>query len=246
MNKNCNRITRIIHAIGVLPTAALSIGLTLPSSTAHASILLPDEVVVTARRTEEAVQTVPISMTVFNQEMLSERNVTSAADLVNYTPSLNVDSRFGSDNASFSIRGFTQDLRTTPSVAVYFADVVAPRGGGSVTAGDGAGPGSFFDLQNVQVLKGPQGTLFGRNTTGGAIQIVPQEPTNQPGSVTLNNRPVITICAGLRACSTCRSTTSCARASALIRRSAMATWLTNRALAPIASRILIISLDVAA
>ncbi len=70
-------------------------------------------------------------------------------------------------------------MRTAASVAVYFADVVAPRGGGSVSSGDGAGPGAFFDLQNVQILKGPQGTLFGRNTTGGAIQLVPQEPTKK-------------------------------------------------------------------
>jgi iron complex outermembrane receptor protein len=64
-------------------------------------------------------------------------------------------------------------------VAIYFADVVAPRASGSGTpAGDGAGPGSFFDLQNVQVLKGPQGTLFGRNTTGGAILLVPRKPTS--------------------------------------------------------------------
>jgi iron complex outermembrane receptor protein len=48
-----------------------------------------------------------------------------------------------------------------------------------VTAGDGAGPGAFFDLQNVQVLKGPQGTLFGRNTTGGAVLLVPQKPTDK-------------------------------------------------------------------
>ena len=47
------------------------------------------------------------------------------------------------------------------------------------TIGDGAGPGSFFDLQNVQVLKGPQGTLFGRNTTGGAVLLVPQKPTSK-------------------------------------------------------------------
>src|SRR6201999_3289965 len=49
---------------------------------------------------------------------------------------------------------------------------------GGTTNGNGAGPGSFFDLENVQVLKGPQGTLFGRNTTGGAILLVPQKPTS--------------------------------------------------------------------
>jgi iron complex outermembrane receptor protein len=45
--------------------------------------------------------------------------------------------------------------------------------------GDGAGPGSVFDLQNIQVLKGPQGTLFGRNTTGGAVLLVPKRPTDK-------------------------------------------------------------------
>lgn len=100
-------------------------------------------------------------------------------DLTNYTPSLSVNTQFGEENESFAIRGFQQDIGTSPTVGVYFADVVRPRGGfgGSTEhGGEGAGPGDFFDLQNVQVLKGPQGTLFGRNTTGGAILLVPQKP----------------------------------------------------------------------
>lgn len=173
-NKTCQAV---VHLATTLSSIAIGLG---AATSAHATIASPDEVIVTARRTEEVIQNVPISMTVFNQEMLNERNVTNAADLVNYTPSLNVNTRFGSDQATFAIRGFTQDLGTTASVAVYFADVAAPRaGGGQINAGDGAGPGAFFDLQNVQVLKGPQGTLFGRNTTGGAIQLVPQEPTGK-------------------------------------------------------------------
>jgi iron complex outermembrane receptor protein len=138
------------------------------------------EVIVTARRVEERLQDVPISITVFNQNQLSDKNVLSGRDLAIYTPSLAVNGRYGTENASFSLRGFSQELRTAPSVAMYFADVVAPRGGGAGTpSGDGAGPGSFFDLQNVQVLKGPQGTLFGRNTTGGAVLLVPQKPTSK-------------------------------------------------------------------
>ena len=133
----------------------------------------------TARRVQERLQDVPISIAVFNQEQLTDNNVLSGRDLAAYTPSLAVNGRYGSENASFSLRGFSQEIRTTPSVAVYFADVVSPRGGGAGTpSGDGAGPGAFFDLQNVQVLKGPQGTLFGRNTTGGAILLVPQKPTS--------------------------------------------------------------------
>ena len=139
-----------------------------------------DTVVVTARRMEERLQDVPISMTVFNQQQLTNRNVAAGADLATYTPSLTANTRFGTNNTTFAIRGFVQELRTTASVAVYFADVVAPRGGnGGQPAGDGAVPGSFFDLQNVQVLKGPQGTLFGRNTTGGAVLLVPQKPTRE-------------------------------------------------------------------
>lgn len=179
LKKNGKSVNHVFRAAAMVPTAVLSIGLTVPTPAAHATIAQPEEIIVTARRTEEVIQNVPISMTVFNQDMLNERNVTNGADLVAYTPSLSVNNRFGSDQATFAIRGFTQELRTTASVAVYFADVVAPRAGGSVSAGDGAGPGSFFDLQNVQVLKGPQGTLFGRNTTGGAIQLVPQEPTSK-------------------------------------------------------------------
>ena len=141
---------------------------------------MPGDIIVTARRVEERLQDVPISITVFNQQQLSNRNVVNASDLANYTPSLSANSNFGGDNTTFAVRGFVQDIGTAPSVGVYFADVVAPRGASNnIPIGDGAGPGSFFDLQNVQVLKGPQGTLFGRNTTGGAVLLVPQKPIDR-------------------------------------------------------------------
>ncbi|MEJ5979508.1 TonB-dependent receptor [Novosphingobium sp. PS1R-30] len=134
-------------------------------------------IIVTARRVEERLQDVPISITVFSQQQLDNRNITTASDLGTYTPSLTSNSRFGPDKSSFTIRGFNQDSNTSPTVGVYFADVVAPRAAAGTPSGNGAGPGSFFDLQNIQVLKGPQGTLFGRNTTGGAILLVPKKPT---------------------------------------------------------------------
>jgi iron complex outermembrane receptor protein len=141
-----------------------------------------ETVVVTARRIQERAQDVPISMTIFTPQALTAHNVTDAVTLATYTPSLSTNPEFGSEGTSFAIRGFRQEIGTTASVAVYFADVVAPRGGSAgVPSGDGAGPGSFFDLQNVQVLKGPQGTLFGRNTDGGAVLLVPQRPTSELG-----------------------------------------------------------------
>src|SRR5262249_29593889 len=175
--KRKTRFTRAL-AVGTVVSGGLAVstqvdaqasGSSTPSSTELA------EIVVTARRTEERLQDVPISIAVFNQEQLANRNVTNAVDLATYTPSLSVNNNYGNENASFAIRGFVQDAGTPPSVGTYFGDVVAPRGPTQGTAaGDGLGPGSFFDLQNVQILKGPQGTLFGRNTTGGAIVLVPQ------------------------------------------------------------------------
>jgi iron complex outermembrane receptor protein len=166
--------------------AALALQLTLTSrsaevpSTSGASNEDLSEVVVTARRVEERAQDVPISMTIFNQQQLTDRNIVTAGDLAAYTPSVSVDNLFGQDVTSFAIRGFVQALQTTPSVAVYFGDAVVPRGGNTgQNAGSGVAPGSFFDLQNVQVLKGPQGTLFGRNTDGGAVLLVPKKPASE-------------------------------------------------------------------
>jgi iron complex outermembrane receptor protein len=171
-------------ALSVLTAAAPGHAQTTPADRPPAAdaqdASTPGDIIVTARRVEERLQDVPISITVFNQQQLSNRNVVNASDLANYTPSLSANSNFGGDNSTFAIRGFVQDVGTSPSVGVYFADVVAPRGASNnIPVGDGAGPGSFFDLQNVQVLKGPQGTLFGRNTTGGAVLLVPQKPTDK-------------------------------------------------------------------
>src|ERR1700738_4200881 len=162
----------------LLATTTLSFGVIVPAF-ADEDI---NEIIVTARRMEERLQDVPISITVFNQQQLQDRNIVNPQDLAAYVPSLSANTNFGSENSSFAIRGFVQDIGTAPSVGVYFGDVVAPRGASNgIPAGDGAGPGSFFDLQNVQVLKGPQGTLFGRNTTGGAGLLVPQKPTSEFG-----------------------------------------------------------------
>jgi iron complex outermembrane receptor protein len=137
-------------------------------------------IIVTARRVEERLQDVPISISVVDQQRLTNSNISSADDLARVVPGLNVQSRYSSEQATFSIRGFSQELRTSSSVGTYFGEVVAPRGGGiSLQGGDGAGPGNLFDLQNVQVLKGPQGTLFGRNTTGGAVLLTPKKPTDK-------------------------------------------------------------------
>lgn len=143
---------------------------------AEREALALEEVIVSAQRREESAQSVAVSVSVFSEQQLANANVANAADLAVYTPSLSANTMFGPDNAAFNIRGFSKELRTAATVGVYFAEVVAPRGQIFQTSGDGAGPGLMFDLQNVQVLKGPQGTLFGRNTTGGAVLLMPRKP----------------------------------------------------------------------
>jgi len=137
------------------------------------------DIIVTARRSEERLQDVPISITVYSQAQIADRNIATATDLASYTPSLSVNQRYGAEKASYAIRGFNQDAYTAPTVGIYFADVVGVRAQGGTASGNTVGPGSFMDLQNVQVLKGPQGTLQGRNTTGGAILLVPNKPTDR-------------------------------------------------------------------
>ncbi len=159
-------------AIGAMVTVA-------PAIAQGANDSAAGDIIVTARRMEEKLQDVPISITVYNQEQLANRNIVNSTDLAAYTPSLSVNGKFGPNKSSFAIRGFQQDNNTLPTVGVYFAEAVAPRLQSAITGGNGAGVGSMFDLQNVQVLKGPQGTLFGRNTTGGAILLVPQRPTDK-------------------------------------------------------------------
>jgi iron complex outermembrane receptor protein len=129
-----------------------------------------EEIVVTARRKDERLQTVPLSVSAVSGKELDERQIVTAQDLERLVPSLNVNSGNSRDVDRFSIRGQGTTLFGDPGVIAYFAEVPL--------AANGAGPGFFFDLSNVQVLNGPQGTLFGRNTTGGAVLFEPQHPTN--------------------------------------------------------------------
>ncbi|MBV1688702.1 TonB-dependent receptor [Novosphingobium sp. G106] len=136
------------------------------------------DIIVTAQRVEQRLQDVPVSIQVFDNKQITQRNIARASDLAIYTPSLSVNERYGPEKSNFNLRGFNQDASTAPTVGVYFAEVVGVRAQGGTTSGNTVGAGAFTDLQNVQVLKGPQGTLFGRNTTGGAVLLTPQKPTD--------------------------------------------------------------------
>jgi iron complex outermembrane receptor protein len=131
------------------------------------------DIVVTARRRAENQQSVPIAITAFSQETLTRRSISNALDLNKAVPGLAVQADNGFTTLpNFSIRGRGQSFgAASGSVEAYFADVPLSPPFRRPTL-----PPQFFDLQSVQVLKGPMGTLFGRNSTGGAVLLVPQAP----------------------------------------------------------------------
>ncbi len=136
-----------------------------------------EEVVVTARRREEKIQSVPVAITAFSGKDLEQKHVDEIHELIRSVPSLNASLPGSDANAPYSTHTV---LRGLQGVAVYFAGVPSPADystSNGIT--HGVGPGTFFDLDHVEVDKGPQGTLFGRNSIGGLIAIEPKRPTNE-------------------------------------------------------------------
>jgi iron complex outermembrane receptor protein len=135
-----------------------------------------EEIVVTARRREERAQNVPASITAYTEQTLKSHNINDQVSLANSTPSLvAISSGQPPETGGFAIRGQGPAFGATPGTIAYFAEV--PN---SVITMDGR-PGMYYDLANVEVLKGPQGTLFGKNATGGNVMFEPQRPTGQFG-----------------------------------------------------------------
>jgi iron complex outermembrane receptor protein len=130
------------------------------------------EIIVTARKVEENLQDVPVSITAFSGDDLQNQNIQRLQDVANFTPGLLM--RQGSSTPSavtITLRGQVQtDILATldPSVGTYVDGVYWARAYGLNS--------DILDASSVQVLKGPQGTLFGRNTTGGALLINTNDP----------------------------------------------------------------------
>ncbi|MBA4756460.1 MAG: TonB-dependent receptor [Sphingobium sp.] len=160
----------------------LPLGLLLTTSEAalaQSSNAAPQEgatsdIVVTARRTAENIQETPVSVVAFGADSLRQANIRDTQDLLVKTPGVFLAGSGGRENTNFSIRGQSKALagNSAPGVISYFAEVPSPTVGSSIPT---------YDLSSVQVLKGPQGTLFGRNTTGGAILYYPTAPDYKLG-----------------------------------------------------------------
>lgn len=127
---------------------------------------------VSAQKRQQSIQDVPISMNAFNDKSIERMGATDFVGLTAAIPSINVQTGSGAYPVTY-IRGIgTNDtsIGADPSIGVYIDGVYASRLGGALT--------DFLDVERVEVLKGPQGTLFGRNSIGGAISIITKKPGN--------------------------------------------------------------------
>jgi len=136
-----------------------------------------DEIIVTARRKSENLQSAPVTVSAFNQDSLENLGVTNNIDIGRFTSNVVFDSTSsfaGVDTFQAFIRGVGQTdfaLNTDPGVGLYIDGVYIARAPGAVT--------ELLDIERIEVLKGPQGTLFGRNAIGGAVNIVTQTPSDE-------------------------------------------------------------------
>ena len=163
---------RSLFALGVSATALLAAQPAFARQQTPQATSTVGELVVTAQRREEALQDVPIAVSAFSGEGLKEQRIDTGQDLLFAVPNVNFSrANFGGFN--FQIRGIGTKLVATSADAAIGVHVNNVPLGASTLADS-----NFFDVERIEILRGPQGTQFGRNTTGGLINIITAKPTD--------------------------------------------------------------------
>lgn len=159
--------------IGYLFYTSFLFGTPVAHVAAQSSSLMLEEVVVTANKREQNLQDVGLSVTAFNGNQLKELGYSEPVDIVAQTPGVEMAS-FHQSYASFNIRGVNQNDfadHLEPPIALYQDNAYIPH--------QGAARAQMFDVERVEILRGPQGTLFGRNATGGLVHVLSSRPTKE-------------------------------------------------------------------
>ncbi len=134
-----------------------------------------EQMIVTARKREEALQEVPVAVTAFDEQALAEFGFNHIIDVADVVPNLNISTVWAASNPFISLRGLGNGGDFNPNidsaVAVYIDEVFLQAPAGRL--------GQMFDLAQVEVLRGPQGTLYGKNTTGGTINMASRKPGDE-------------------------------------------------------------------
>ena len=135
-----------------------------------------EDIIVTAQRKEESLQKVPVAVTALSSELLDNARITNVESLSGFAPNVQLTTQGVQSIPIIQIRGLlsgTSDNGVDPKIGIYLDGVYIGRSVGSVF--------DLADLERVEILRGPQGTLFGRNSTGGAISLVSAAPTGEFG-----------------------------------------------------------------
>lgn len=175
-----------VIAVGLLPSHAFAQENTPASSpaaepdTQQSAEINAGEIVVTAQKKSERIDRVPLSIQAFNGDTLRRAGVSDASALTQLTPGLTY-ARSSANTPIYTLRGIgfnTPNLSSTSPVGIYYDEVAY--------AYPFMASGPIFDVERVEVLKGPQGTLYGRNTTGGLVNFISAKPSDHfEGAVTL-------------------------------------------------------------
>lgn len=162
--------------IGRTALIALAAGIAAtPAAAQEAGAANPDDIIVTAQRRSESIQNVPIAITAVTADTLKKQNVQSVEDYFALTPNVSFQSNGSRDRKDLAIRGISNQLNPYADVrqatsALYIDDF-------NISAAT-SNP-QIVDLERVEILRGPQGTYFGRNSVGGAINVSTKKPVNQ-------------------------------------------------------------------
>jgi iron complex outermembrane receptor protein len=136
-----------------------------------------DEIIITAEKREATAMDSALAVSAFDQTTLNRLGVTKVEDLTQLVPNFKFgDLNLGFGGAQLTIRGISNDAITNdgdPSIALHMDGVYMPR----ISSGNAV----FYDVERVEVLRGPQGTLYGRNTTSGTVNIIPRRPSAEKG-----------------------------------------------------------------
>ncbi len=131
-----------------------------------------EEIIVTAQKREQNIQDVGIAITAFTGDQMRALGIEQSFDIAKFAPGVHISGNLAGQNTQFTIRGVTQndfnDIIEAPT-AVYLDEGYIPIAQAQTFA--------LLDIERVEILKGPQGTLFGRNATGGAVQYVSRKPS---------------------------------------------------------------------
>lgn len=152
-------------------TLAFSTSILALSLAISASAQTKDEVIVTATKRAENIQDVPISITAYGAEFIEKSGVQDIHDIALYTPNFTIGNSSQLTNQRIAIRGVGSvgNSGIEPSVGVFIDGIYYPRPGSII--------GNLMDIQSFEILRGPQGTLFGRNTPMGALNITTKDPS---------------------------------------------------------------------